>query len=85
MDLVRQGEGSGVERVVMENMRHQLQTLSQVFFFILIYILFCFSVLLFLLWTDVKNYIVLAFPIFHSQMLGPSQNIKLFFYDFLFS
>lgn len=29
MDLVRQGEGSGVERVVMENMRHQLQILSQ--------------------------------------------------------
>ena len=40
MDLVRQGEGSGVERVVMENMRHQLQILSQVFSLILINILF---------------------------------------------
>lgn len=29
MDVVRQGEGSGVEKEVMENMRHQLQLLSQ--------------------------------------------------------
>ena len=30
MDVMRQGEGSGVEKEVMENMRHQLQLLSQV-------------------------------------------------------
>lgn len=30
MEIVRQGEGSGVEKEVMENMRHQLQLLSQV-------------------------------------------------------
>ena len=30
MDIVRQGEGSGVEKEVVENMRHQLQLLSQV-------------------------------------------------------
>ncbi|KAJ7389653.1 Sodium channel and clathrin linker 1 [Desmophyllum pertusum] len=29
MEIVRQGEGSGVEKEVMENMRHQLQLLSQ--------------------------------------------------------
>lgn len=29
MDVMRQGEGSGVEKEVMENMRHQLQLLSQ--------------------------------------------------------
>lgn len=29
MDIVRQGEGSGMEKEVMENMRHQLQLLSQ--------------------------------------------------------
>ena len=32
MDVMRQGEGSGVEKEVMENMRHQLQLLSQVNF-----------------------------------------------------
>ena len=30
MDVMRQGDGSGVEKEVMENMRHQLQLLSQV-------------------------------------------------------
>jgi len=30
MDIVRQGEGSGVEKEVMGNMQHQLQLLSQV-------------------------------------------------------
>ena len=30
MDIVRQGEGSGVEKEVVENMRHQLHLLSQV-------------------------------------------------------
>ena len=30
MDVMRQGDGSGVEKEVMENMRHQLQILSQV-------------------------------------------------------
>jgi len=30
MDIVRQGEGSGVEREVMGNMQHQLQLLQQV-------------------------------------------------------
>ena len=30
MDVMRQGEGSGVEKEVMENMRHQLQLQSQV-------------------------------------------------------
>lgn len=30
MDIVRQGEGSGVEKEVMANMQHQLQLLSQV-------------------------------------------------------
>ena len=30
MDVMRQGEGSGAEKEVMENMRHQLQLLSQV-------------------------------------------------------
>ena len=33
MDVMRQGEGSGVEKEVMENMRHQLQLLSQVTIF----------------------------------------------------
>lgn len=31
MEIVRQGEGSGVEKEVMGNMQHQLQLLSQVF------------------------------------------------------
>ena len=30
MDIVRQGEGSSVEKEVVENMRHQLHLLSQV-------------------------------------------------------
>ena len=30
MDIVRQGEGSGVEKEVVENIRHQLHLLSQV-------------------------------------------------------
>ena len=30
MDIVRQGEGSGIEKEVVENMRHQLHLLSQV-------------------------------------------------------
>ena len=30
MDILRQGEGSGVEKEVVENMRHQLHLLSQV-------------------------------------------------------
>ena len=30
MDIVRQGEGSGVEKEVVENMRHPLHLLSQV-------------------------------------------------------
>ena len=30
MDVMHQGDGSGVEKEVMENMRHQLQLLSQV-------------------------------------------------------
>ena len=30
MDVMRQGDGSGVEKEVMENMRHQLQIMSQV-------------------------------------------------------
>ena len=30
MDIVRQGEGSGIEKEVVENMRHQLRLLSQV-------------------------------------------------------
>ena len=33
MDVMRQGDGSGVEKEVMENMRHQLQLLSQVIVF----------------------------------------------------
>ena len=33
MDFMRQGDGSGVEKEVMENMRHQLQLLSQVIVF----------------------------------------------------
>ena len=30
MDIVRQGEGSGIEKEVVEKMRHQLHLLSQV-------------------------------------------------------
>lgn len=30
MDIVKQGEGSGVEKEVVEKMRHQLHLLSQV-------------------------------------------------------
>lgn len=30
MDIVRQGEGSGIEKEVVENMRHQFHLLSQV-------------------------------------------------------
>ena len=32
MEILRQGEGSGAEREVMQNMRHQLQLLSQVMY-----------------------------------------------------
>lgn len=33
MEIVRQGEGSGVEKEVMGNMQHQLQLLSQVIWY----------------------------------------------------
>ena len=34
MEIVHRGEGSGAEREVMENMRHQLQLLQQVYTFV---------------------------------------------------